>query len=335
MAHLQSSFSASRREFMVALGGVAAAWPLAARAQQRAMPVIGFWYDQSPDGFADMQDAFREGLKQLGFVEGQNVAIEYHWRDGQNDHLPVVAADLVRRRVAVIVTLNASAALAAKAATTTIPIVFSTGYDPVQIGLVASFNRPGGNVTGISSMNIELSRKLLQLLHELVPGATRLATLQAPTLQVSQSSIAEDQAAARLLGLQLLVLNASTESDFEPAFATLVQQQAAGLLVGPNPLFQNRHQQIVALAARHRVPTIYANHEAVAAGGLMSYGSPRADNFRLAGNYTGRILKGEKPADLPVQQPTKVELHINMKTAKALGLAIPTALLVRADAVIE
>jgi putative ABC transport system substrate-binding protein len=226
-------------------------------------------------------------------------------------------------------------ALAAKAATTTIPIVFTTGVDPVQSGLVASFNRPGGNATGVSGMNVELTGKLLQWLHELVPGATRFAMLDNPAAQVSQSAIAEAQAAARSLGLQLLVLNASTESDFEPAFATLVQQQAAALYVSSNQLFLNRHQQIVALAARHRVPTIYPIHEAVAAGGLMSYGSPRADNYRLAGNYTGRILKGEKPADLPVQQPTKVELHINTKTAKALGLAIPTALLVRADAVIE
>jgi putative ABC transport system substrate-binding protein len=283
-----------------------------------------------------MLAAFREGLKQLGFVEGQNVAIEYRWADGQNDRLPALAADLVRRRVAVIVTLNnTSATLAAKAATTTIPIVFSIAADPVQIGLVASFNRPGGNVTGISSMNYELIGKRLQWLHELVPGATRFAMLQNPTNPVSQSANAEAQAAARTLGVELLVLNASAESDFEPAFATLVQQQAAALYVTPNALFLNRHQQIVALAARHRVPAIYTNHEAVAAGGLMSYGSPRADNYRLAGTYTGRILKGEKPADLPVQQPTKVELHVNMKTAKALGLTFPTALLVRADAVIE
>jgi putative ABC transport system substrate-binding protein len=325
-----------RREFITLLGGAAAAWPVAAPAQQQAVPVIGFLHGQTPDGFVDMLDAFREGLKQLGFVEGQNVAIEYRWANDQYDRLPELAADLVRRRVAVIATAGTAPPLAAKAATTTIPIVFATAFDPVQIGLVASFNRPGGNVTGISSMNVELSGKLLQLLHELVPGATRFATLRNPTVPGSQFAIAEEQASARSLSLQLLYLSASTERDFEPAFATLVQQQAAALYVTANQLFLNRHQQIVALAARHRVPTIYAgNHEAVAAGGLMSYAAPRADNYRLVGNYTGRILKGEKPADLPVQQPTKVELHVNMGTAKALNLNFPTALLVRADKVIE
>ena len=327
--------SMRRREFISLLGGAAAAWPLAARAQQPAVQVIGLLHGESPVDFADMLDAFREGLKQLGFVEGQNVAFEYRYGEGQYDRLPALAADLVRRRVAVITAGGLPAALAAKAATATIPIVFSIAADPVQIGLVASFNRPGGNATGISSMNTELTGKRLQWLHELVPGATRFAMLDNPTNPVSQSRIAEAQAAARSLGLQLLVLNASTEGDFEPAFATLVQQQAAALLVGPSNLFQSHYPQIVALAARHRVPVVYAHHEAVAAGGLMSYGSPRADNLRLAGSYTGRILKGEKPADLPVQQPTKVELHVNLKTAKALGLALPTALLVRADKVIE
>jgi putative ABC transport system substrate-binding protein len=322
-----------RREFITLLGG-ATTWPLAARAQQRAMPVIGFLNGESADGTADLLAAFREGLNQLGFVEGQNVAIEYRWADGQNDRLPALAADLVRRRVAVIAAFG-SASLAAKAATTTIPIVFGTGADPVQIGLVASFNRPGGNVTGVATMNTELTGKRLQWLHELVPGATRFAMLQNPTSPGSQFAIAEAQAAARTLGVELLVLNASSESDFEPAFATLVQQKAAALYVGANTLLTNHHQQIVALAARHRVPAIYPHHAAVAAGGLISYGSPSAENYRLAGSYTGRILKGEKPADLPVQQSTKVELHINMKTAKALGLAIPTALLVRADMVIE
>jgi putative ABC transport system substrate-binding protein len=312
-----------RREFITLLGGAAAAGPLAARAQHPAMPVIGHLHGESSDGFASMLDAFREGLKQLGFVEGQNVAIEYRWADGQYDRLPVLAADLVRRRVAVIATGGTAATLAAKAATTTIPVVFSAGSDPIQIGFVASFNRPGGNVTGISSMSVELSGKLLQWLHELVPGATRFATLRNPATPGSQFAIAEEQAAARSLGLQLLYLYASTESDFEPAFATLVQQQAAALYVTSSTLFQNRYQQIVALAARHRVPTIYANPEAVAAGGLMAYGPPRLDNYRLVGNYTGRILKGEKPADLPVQQPTKVELHINMKTARALSPSRP------------
>jgi putative ABC transport system substrate-binding protein len=325
-----------RRDFITLLGGAAAAWPVAASAQQPAMPVIGFLHGESSDGSADMLAAFREGLKQLGFVEGQNVAIEYRWADGQTDRYPALVTELVRRRVAVIVTLGSpAAALAAKAATATIPIVFNTGVDPVQIGLVASFNRPGGNVTGISTMNVELTGKRLQLLHELVPGATRFAMLHVLTNPLAQSAIAEAQAAARSLGLQLLLLNASTESDFEPAFVTLVQQQAAGLFVSSHPLFQNRHQQLVALEAHHRVPTIYANHEAVTAGGLMSYGPPRAESFRLVGSYTGRILKGEKPADLPVQQATKVELHINLQTAKTLGITFPTSLLVRADAVIE
>src|SRR5262249_23783337 len=244
------------------------------------MPVVGYLHGESPDGFADMMASFQEGLKQQGFVDGQNVAIEYRWADGQNDRLPTLAADLVRRGVAVIAASGTTAPLVAKTATTTIPIVFVTAFDPVQIGLVASFNRPGGNLTGISTMAVELSGKLLQLMHELVPGATRFATLFNPTNPVIQIFIAEAQAAARSLGLQHLVLNASTESDFEPAFATLVQQQVGALYVTSHPLFQNRHQQIVALAARHRVPTIYANHEAVPAARPLIYPPTRARNYR-------------------------------------------------------
>jgi putative ABC transport system substrate-binding protein len=325
-----------RRSFLTLLGGAAATWPMVARGQQPGMPVVGFLHIESSDGFADLLAAFREGLKQFGFVEGQNVAIEYRWADGQQDRLPALATDLVRRRVAVIATLGSTAAaLAAKAATTTIPIVFSTGFDPVQIGLVASFNRPGGNVTGIATLNNELIGKRLQLLHELVPGAARFATLRYSAGTVPRLGDLQEEAVARSLGLQLLVLHAGTEGDFEPAFATLVQQQAAALSVNSVQLFQHRHQQIVALAARHRVPTIYANPEAVVAGGLMSYGGELMDQYRQAGTYVGRILKGEKPADLPVQQETKVELIINLKTAKALGVTFPLSLLGRADKVIE
>jgi putative ABC transport system substrate-binding protein len=323
-----------RRDFITLLRG-AAVWPLAAGAQQPAMPVIGFLHAQSRDGAADMLNAFREGLKQLGFVEGENVAIDYRWADGQEGRLPALAADLVRRRVAVIATPTGTGAVAAKAATITIPIVFSTAFDPVQIGLVASFNQPGGNATGISSMSSELTGKRLELLHELVPDATRFATLLNHGSRLNEISVAELQKKARLLGLQLLDLNANSEKDFEPAFATIVQQQVAALYLGGNPLFQNRYQHIVALAASYRVPTIYTNHEAVAAGGLMSYASPITEHIRLAGNYTGRVLKGENPADLPVQQSTKVELHINLKTAKVLGIKFPLALLGRADEVVE
>jgi putative ABC transport system substrate-binding protein len=324
-----------RREFIAGLGS-AVAWPLAGRAQQSPIPVIGLLQFQSQYSTAGMLTPFREGLKQSGYVEGQNVTIEYRWADDQPDRMPALAADLVRRRVAVIVTAGSTqASLAAKAATATIPIVFSTAADPVQIGLVASFNRPDGNATGISSVNAELTAKCLELLHELMPGAVRFAMLHNPNSAIDVSFRANAQAAARALGIQVQVLNASTESDFEQAFLTLVQQQAAALFVTANPLFVNNSRQIVALAARHRVPTVYQNNEAVAEGGLMSYGPPRADLYRLAGVYTGRILKGEKPADLPVQQVTKIELAINMKAAKALGLTFPTALLVRADEAIE
>jgi putative ABC transport system substrate-binding protein len=314
-----------RREFITLLGSAAAVpsslWPIAARAQQPAMPVIGLLNGQSPDGLADMLAAFREGLKQLGFVEGQNVAIEYRWADGQFDRLPALAADLVHRRVAVIATpASLVATLAAKAATTTIPIVFSGSTDPVQIGLVASLNRPGGNVTGINSMNTELIGKRLQLLHELVPGVARFAMLQNPTALVSsQSAIAEAQASARSLGRQLLVLNASSESDFEPAFASLIQQQAAALLFGSSTLFQNRYQQIVALAARHRVPAIYANHEAVAAGGLMSYASPIMDKSsrRQLHRPHSQGRKARRPAGAAAHESRTAHQHDDRQGARA------------------
>jgi putative ABC transport system substrate-binding protein len=325
-----------RREFITLLGGAVAPWPGAAAAQQPAVPVIGFLHGQSPDGTTGMLATFREGLKQSGYAEGQNVTIEYRWANDQYDRLPALADDLVRRRVMVIATPGSTAAsLAAKAATATIPIVFTTAADPVQIGLVANFNRPGGNATGVSSMNLELTAKFLELLHELLPGAKRFAMLHNPTSAIDQPFRANAQAAGRALGVEVHVLNASSEGDFERVFATFVQQQADALYVTSNPLFQNRHQQIVVLAARYRVPTIYSGHEAVAAGGLMGYGAPRADGYRLAGVYTGRILKGERPADLPVQQTTKVELIINLRTARTLGLTVPLSLRIRADEVIE
>jgi putative tryptophan/tyrosine transport system substrate-binding protein len=324
-----------RRTFIAGLGS-AAAWPAVAKAQQPAVPIIGFLQYQAQSRTAGMLTPFREGLKQSGYVEGQNITVEYRWADDQPDRMPALAADLVRHRVAVIVTPGSTlASLAAKAATTTIPIVFSTAADPVQIGLVASFNRPGGNATGISSMNAELTAKCVELLHRLMPGAIRFAMLHNPSSAVDVSFRANVQSAAQALGIEVQVLNARTEGDFEPAFATLVQQQAAALFVTTNPLFVNNRRQIVALATRHRVPTVYQDSEAVAAGGLMSYGPLRADLYRLAGVYTGRILKGEKPADLPVHQVTKIELVINMKTAKALGITIPETLLATADEVIQ
>jgi putative tryptophan/tyrosine transport system substrate-binding protein len=322
-----------RREFIAGLGS-AAAWPLAARAQQQAMPVIGFLNGGSADGYAPMVAAFRQGLKETGYVEGQNVTIEYRLAENQYDRLPAMAAELVHRQVAVIVA-NTLGALAAKAATTTIPIVFTTASDPVQVGLVPSLNRPGGNVTGVSQLNVAVGPKRLQLMHELVPRATIIAVLVNPTDPNSETQLKDLQAAARILGVQLDVLHASTERDFDKVFATLAQLRTGALVISTDILLFDRIEQLAALTVRHAVPAIFQERAFTAAGGLVSYGASTPANYRLAGVYAGRILKGEKPADLPVQQSTKIELLINMKTAKALGLTIPETLLATADEIIQ
>jgi len=321
----------NRREFIMLLGG-AVAWPLAARAQQ-AMPAIGFLGSES---FEDRLRAFRQGLRDTGYVEGNNVAIEYRWAEGQNDRLPTLAANLVRIRVTVIATPDTTAALAAKAATTTIPIIFFTAANPVEIGLVANLARPGGNLTGVTTLGLEVGPKRLELLHELVPAATTMALLVNPTsLALSERTTRDLQTAGRALGLKIHVLHASTEREIDSAFATFAQLQAGGLVIGPDAFFTSRAEELAALALRHRVPAIYQFREFVEAGGLMSYGTDLTDGNRLTGVYTGRILKGEKPADLPVQQSSKAELIINLKTARALGLTVPLALLGRANEVIE
>ena len=325
-----------RRKFITLLSGAAVGWPLAARAQQRAMPVIGFLHQGSPEAYAKFVAAFRKGLGEIGYVEGRNVAIEYRWAHGESDRLPELAADLVSRSVTVIATPGSAAAtLAAKAATATIPIVFMTGADPVQTGVVASLNRPGGNITGVGSMNVGLGAKQLGLLHELLHRAARFAVLVNPGNPQSQSVITDVQAAALTVGSQLEIITVTTNRDINTAFTRAVQKRADALVISPDPLFTNRLVQLATLAARHAMPAIYALREFAEVGGLMTYGSNFTDLFRQAGNYTGRVLNGEKPAELPILQATKFEFVINLQTAAALGLEVPPTLIARADEVIE
>jgi putative ABC transport system substrate-binding protein len=324
-----------RREFISLLGGAAAAWPLAARAQQPTMPVVGFLGSTSPDLYAHLVRAYRQGLSEAGYDEGRNVTIDFRWAESQYERLPALATELVDRRVTVIAAGPLPAAVTAKAATTTIPIVFSIGVDPVAFGLVASLNRPGGNVTGVTNLNLELGPKQLEVLRELLPTATVIAALVNPTNPNADSHTSDLQTAARKLGIQLQVLHASSERDFETVFTSLVQARASGLVIGADAFLLSRTKQLGALSARHAVPAINQFRKFVEAGGLLSYGSSITDSYRQLGVYTGRILNGEKPADLPVQQSTKVGLIINLKTAKTLGVEIPPTLLARADEVIE
>ena len=323
-----------RREFIAGLGG-AAAWPMVARAQQTTLPVIGWLSTESASSFESAMRAFRQGLSQGGYIEGRNVTIEFRWAEGQNARLPALAADLVRRSVALIATHGAGA-LAAKAATTTTPIVFYTGGDPVQIGLVTSLNQPGGNMTGVTDLNVEVASKRLELLRELVPGAISFALLVNPASPTRAETVArEAETAARTLGLQLHVLNASSDSELDTVFASIQPRGVGGLVIGADAFFAGRTKQLGTLAARYRVPTVFVYRDFALAGGLASYGSNTSDMFREVGIYSGRILKGEKPGDLPVHQSTKVEMIINLRIAKALGLTVSPTLLARADEVIE
>jgi ABC-type uncharacterized transport system substrate-binding protein len=325
-----------RRKFLATLGGVAAAWPLAARAQQPAMPVIGILAIGAPKANAIRLRAIGEGLRTVGYVEGQNVKIEYRWAEVHTGRLPALAAELVSRQVAVIVTSSTPAVLAAKAATGEIPIVFGIGADPVELGLVASLNRPGGNVTGVTSLNIEVAPKRLELMHELLPSVTSMALLVNPAVPALAEPVSRSsQAAAKALGLQLHTLHASSDRDFDAVFDRLIQLRAGALVIGPDNLFTIHKEQLAKLTVRHAMPAVYQYREFAAAGGLMSYGTSETEYYRLVGTYAGRVLKGDKPADLPVQQSTKVELFLNLKTAKALGITVPLPLSGRADEVIE
>ena len=325
-----------RRDFFKVIGALATAWPLAVRAQKAAMPVIGFLCATTADGYAAPLAAFRRGLHEAGFIEGRNVTIEYRWAEDQNDRLPALAADLVRNQVTVIVAAGTPAALAAKAATSTIPMVFYIGVDPIEAGLVTSLARPGGNITGVTNLNADLVPKRLQLVHELAPTATVIALLVNPTSPtLAETSMKEAQAAAQTLGLQLHVLHASTERDLDEAFRTSVQLRAGALVISPDVSFNSLSKQFGALTLRYGMPTIYQFRDFAAAGGLLSYGGDVSEFNRQVGVLTGRILKGEKPTDLPVQQSAKMELFINLKTAKALGLTVPPSLLASANEVIE
>jgi putative tryptophan/tyrosine transport system substrate-binding protein len=324
-----------RRAFITLLGGAAASWPLAASAQRPAVPVIGFLNGASPEAYAPFVAAFLQGLRETGYIEGQNATIEYRWAEGQYNRLPELAADLVNRKVAVIAATTTPAALAAKAATSTIPIVFTTGDDPIKLGIVSSLNRPGGNVTGVSNLIVELGSKQLGLLRELVPGAATIGALVNPSFPGAERQLRDLETAAHALGLQLVVLRATTEREIDAAFATMTQQRSGALLLGADAFFIASRDHVVALAARNAIPAIYSFREFALAGGLMSYGTDFRDSYRQAGVYTGRIIKGEQPADLPVQRSVKFEFVLNLKTAKTLGLSVPNSMQLLADEVIE